>query len=204
MKIILLTIILLISIVTFSQEKIIGKYCSVPIGESDVTCIDFKEKNRFAYVVSGCLGISTTGRGKFELKDEKLNLIFDKAEQVSKNEIKITEFKVKSEKEVKFEFKVRDENGIEIPANILRTSYRKHFFFDELNKVFIVDKNSPKANYRIEFIGYETVELEVDNNTDKIIEVNLFPSQEKVISDKEITLKWIKVNETEFKTGTNF
>ena len=110
------------------------------MGESDVTCIDFKENNRFTYMVSGCLGVSTVGSGKFVMKDEELNLIFDKAEQISKNEIKITESKAKSEKEVKLEFKIKDENGIEIPANVIRTSDRKHFFFDELNKVFIVKK----------------------------------------------------------------
>ncbi|SOS52758.1 conserved hypothetical protein [Tenacibaculum dicentrarchi] len=204
MKIILQTIMLLITITTFSQEKLIGKYCSIPIGESDVTCIDFKENNRFDYFVSGCLGVSAIGSGKFELKDEKLNLVFDKAEQVSKSEIKITESKAKSEKEIKVKFKVKDENGIEIPANVIRTSDRKHFFFDELNKVFLVDKNSPKANYKIEFIGYETLELEIDNSYDKIIEIDLFPAQAKVISDKEISWKWEKVNDNEFKTGTNF
>jgi hypothetical protein len=203
MKTILQTIILLISIVTFSQEKLIGKYC-LTIGEGDATCIDFKENNRFEYEVSGCLGVSAIGSGKFELKNEKLNLIFDKAEQVSKSKIKITDSKGESEKEVKLQFKVKDENGIDIPANIIRTSDRKHFFYDELNKVFIVDKNSPKANYRIEFIGYETLELDINNSSDKIIEIDLFPAQAKVISDKEISWKWEKVNENEFKTGTNF
>ena len=203
MKIIGQTIILLISITTFSQEKLIGKYCSIPLGQSDVTCIDFKENNQFNYFVSGCLGDSATGSGKFELKDEKLNLIFDKAEQISKSEIKIRESKAESNKEVKLKFKVKDENGIEIPANIIRTSNQKHFFFNKLNKVFIVHKNSPKASYQIEFMGYETLKLEIDNNTDKIIEINLFPAQAKVISDKKISWKWEKVNENEFKTGTN-
>ncbi|MCB4806614.1 hypothetical protein LG651_00010 [Tamlana sp. 62-3] len=203
MKIILQTIILLFSIATFSQKKLEGKYCSVPIGESNVTCINFKENNRFDYMVSGCLGVSTIGSGKFELKEETLNLIFDKAEQVLKSEIKITDSKVESEKEVKLKFKVKDENGIEIPANIIRTSDRKHFFFDEVNKVFLVDKNSPKVNYKIEFIGYETIELKIDNSSDKIIEIDLFPDQAKVISDKEISWDWEKVNENEFKTGTN-
>ena len=67
MKKILQIIILLTSILTFSQEKLNGKYCSIPIGESDVTCIDFKENNHFEYSVSGCLGISQIGTGNFEL-----------------------------------------------------------------------------------------------------------------------------------------
>jgi len=64
MKKILQITILLTSILTFSQEKLSGKYCSIPIGESDVTCIDFKQKNQFEYSVAGCLGTSHIGTVK--------------------------------------------------------------------------------------------------------------------------------------------
>jgi len=202
MKPILQTIILLISLVTFSQEKMNGEYC-LTFGEGDATCIDFKENNRFDYVVSGCLGISAIGSGNFELKDENLKLIFDKAEQNSKSIIQIAETETQSEKEINLEFEIKDENGIELPANVIRTSDRKHFFFDELNKIFIVDKNSPKAKYRVEFIGYETLEFEIDHKTDKVINIILFPAQAKVISDKEIIMKWKKINDNEFRTGSN-
>jgi len=202
MKTILQTIILLISLVTFSQEKMNGEYC-LTFGEGDATCIDFKENNRFDYVVSGCLGISAIGSGNFELKDENLKLIFDKAEQNSKSIIKIAETETQSEKEINLVFEIKDENGIELPVNVIRTSDRKHFFFDELNKIFIVDKNSPKAKYRVEFIGYESLELEIDHKTDKVINIILFPTQAKVISDKEIIMKWKKINDNEFRTGSN-
>jgi hypothetical protein len=202
MKPILQTIILLISLVTFSQEKMNGEYC-LTFGEGDATCIDFKENNRFDYVVSGCLGISAIGSGNFELKDENLKLIFDKAEQNSKSIIQIAETETQSEKEINLEFEIKDENGIELPANVIRTSDRKHFFFNELNKIFIVDKNSPKAKYRVEFIGYETLEFEIDHKTDKVINIILFPAQAKVISDKEIIMKWKKINDNEFRTGSN-
>ena len=202
MKQILQTILFLISLVIFSQEKMNGEYC-LTFGEGDATCIDFKENNRFDYVVSGCLGISAIGSGNFELKNENLKLIFDKAEQNSKSIIQIAETETQSEKEINLEFEIKDENGIELPANVIRTSDRKHFFFDELNKIFIVDKNSPKAKYRVEFIGYEPLELEIDHITDKVINIILFPAQAKVISDKEIIMKWKKINDNEFRTGSN-
>ena len=109
--------------------------------------------------------------GKFELKDESLNLIFDKTEQVTKSKIQIIETKAESKKKIKIEFDIKDENGFELPANIIRTSDHKHFFFDEVNRIVAVDKNSPKAKYRVEFIGYETLELEIDNITDKVIKI---------------------------------
>ena len=193
----------MISIVTFSQEKLIGKYCSIPLGESDVTCINFKKNNQFDYVVSGCLGITSIGSGKYELKNDNLNLIFDKTEQTSKSEIQIADNETQSEKESNLKFNIVDENGFELPANVIRTSDRKHFFFDEPNRTFIVDKNSPKAKYKIEFIGYETIELVIEHNTDKEINVTLFPAQAKIISDKELTINWNKINDNEFKTGSN-
>ena len=200
MKPILQTIILLISLVTFSQEQMTGEYC-LTFGEGDATCIDFRENNRFDYVVSGCLGISAIGSGSFELNDENLKLIFDKAEQNSKSIIQIAETETQSEKEINLEFKIKDENGIEIPANVIRTSDRKHFFFDELNKIFIVEKNSPKVKYRVEFIGYETIELEIDHKTDKVITIILFPAQPLLISDKELNWELTEFNKNGFSIG---
>ena len=149
------------------------------------------------------LGISSIGSGKFELKDENLNLIFDYNEPVSGSEIEITESKAESEKEIKLKFIIRDETGFEIPANVLRTTDRKHFFFDEVNKIFNVDKNSPKAKYSIQFIGYETVDLEINNKTDKVINIRLLPKRIRVVSEEELVFKWNKINNTEFKTGSN-
>ncbi len=202
MKNIFQVIILLTAVLTFSQEKLIGEYCSIPIGESGVTCIEFKKDKLFKYKITECLGVSTIGSGKFELKDGSLNLFFDKKDQVSRSTIKITENESKSEKEVKIQFKIKDENGFDIPANIIRLTDQKHFIFDEYTKVFMVDKNSLKANYKIEFIGYETVDIEIENNTDKMIEIQLCPTQAKIISDTKIIMKWEKINDNEFQTGT--
>lgn len=203
MRIIVINLLLFISTLTFSQEKLLGNYCSIPIGESGVICIDFKENNRFYYQVSDCLGITHIGNGKFKLKDENLNLIFDKAEQSLKSKIKITESQSKSKEKINLKFLIVDENEFEIPANIIRTSHTEHFLFDEFKKAYIVDKNSPKTKYKIEFIGYETIEIEIDHKSDKLIHIKLFPVQTKIISDKEINLEWIKLNEDEFKSGQN-
>lgn len=203
MKNIFQVIILLQAVLSFSQEKLIGEYCSIPIGESGVTCIEFKKDKLFEYKITGCLGVSAIGSGKFELKDGSLNLFFDKKDQIPRSTIKITEYDSKSEKEVKLQFKIMDENGFDIPAYIIRLTNKKHFIFDEYTKVFRVDKNSSKANYKIEFIGYETVVTEIESNTDKMIEVQLFPVQAKVISDTKVILKWEKINNNEFKTGLN-
>ena len=203
MKITIQAIILIISLVSFSQETLKGEYCSIPLGESDVTCIKFKKDNLFEYKIVGCLGVSAIGSGKFELKGVDLNLIFDNKEPLFRSKIKITEYESKSEKEIKLQFKIHDENGFYIPANIIRLKDQKQFIFDEFNNVFTVDKNSTKGTYRIEFIGYETVEIEIENNNDKIIEIHLYPSEAKVISETKMIMKWERINENEYKTGPN-
>jgi len=203
MKLILYTFFFLISIVGISQEKMNGKYCSMPMGESGVTCLDFKENNRFEYVLTDCLGVSALGSGKFILDGTSLKLIFDKAKQKPKNKFEITETKTDSKKEVKLKFNIKDKNGFMLPANVIRTTYREHFFYDEMNEVFLVDKNSPKAIYSIELIGYKTLLLDLDNLTNKVIDVVLFSIQPKIISEKELTIRWTKINNDEFETGPN-
>jgi len=199
MKTIFQTILFLISIVTFSQEKLTGKYC-LTFGEGDATCIDFKENNRFDYVKSGCLGIIEIGSGKFELKNKNLNLIFDKTEQVSKRKIKITDIKTENEKEINLTFNIKDENGNELPANIIRPlADRKYFFYDEPNKTFIVYKNSPNAKYSVELMGYETIEIGINHTNDKKISVIMPLERAEIISDTTRTIKLNKFIDNGFK-----
>jgi hypothetical protein len=204
MKKILLKILLFISIVTFSQEKLKGKYCSIPIGESDVTCIDFKEKKRFDYVISGCLGDSEIGSGIFELKNDILKLIFDKKKQTYKSLIKIKEFKPKLEEKVSFKFKITDESDYSLYANVVKKRGNIDFGTFETNIEISQNKNDSIAEYRIFSLGYELVELELDNKTDKVIEIKLSTFQPKLISEKTFTWSLIEIKKNEFKTGKEF
>tara|TARA_R100001369_G_C3261358_1_gene158192 strand:+ start:93 stop:692 length:600 start_codon:yes stop_codon:yes gene_type:complete len=186
---------------TFSQEKLSGKYCSIPIGESDVTCIDFKENNHFEYSVSGCLGISHVGTGIFELKYEILKLTFDKKEQLTKSKVKITEIKSSSEKAIEFEFIIIDENELPVYANIVeKPNVRGFEIYEEKNKIEVEKKNS-KVKYEVLSLGYGTIELELKHNSSKKIEITVYPVQPKVISKKVFEWKLSELNEEEFKTG---
>jgi hypothetical protein len=202
MKKILQIIIFLTSILTFSQEKLSGKYCSIPIGESDVTCIDFKENNNFEYSVSGCLGTSHIGTGIFNLKNKTLKLTFDKKLQPAKNQVKINEIKSSSEKNIEFVFIIKDENELPLYVNIIeKPNVRGYEIYEEKNKIEVEKKNS-KVKYEILSLGYGTVELELEHNSSKIIEVTMFPVQAKVISEKVFEWNLTELNENEFKVGT--
>ncbi|OBX17893.1 MULTISPECIES: hypothetical protein [Bizionia] len=202
MKTILRTIIFLISIVSFSQEKLIGKYC-LTFGEGDATCIDFKDNNRFEYEVSGCLGVSYLGSGVYELIDSNLKLTFDKKEQILKSGIVIKENATESEKETEFKFEIKDENGFEIPIYIMRLSDSKYFRIDEITQNIKIAKNSSIEIYRISFPGYEVIDLKLDSKTDKEIQINLFPVQPLLISDKELNWELTDFSDNGFSVGHN-
>ncbi|MDO6744691.1 hypothetical protein Q4553_08900 [Tenacibaculum soleae] len=200
MKNILQIIILLTSILTFSQEKLNGKYCSIPIGESDVTCIDFKENNQFKYSVAGCLGTSDIGTGIFELKNKTLRLTFDKKEQPTKNIVNIKELKSNSEK-IEFEFVIKDKNGFSLYANVIEQPNIKGFEISKEKNTIEVEKKNSKVKYQILSLGYEIVELELIHNSSKLIEITMFPAQAKVISEKVFEWKLTEINDGKFKTG---
>ena len=201
MKKILQIIIFLTSIMAFSQEKLSGKYCSIPIGESDVTCIDFKENNHFEYFIAGCLGISHIGTGLFELKNETLKLIFDKKEQSTRSKVKITETKSSSEK-IEFEFIIKDENGFKLYAHIREKGEKKYFDLYEKENKIELQKKRLKVTYELFSLGYEFIEIELNHNSSKKIEIIMFPPQAKAISEKVFEWKLTELNEEEFKTGT--
>ena len=200
MKKILQITMLLTSILTFSQEKLIGKYCSIPIGESDVTCIDFKENNQFEYSVAGCLGTSHIGTGIFELKNKTLKLTFDKKEQPTRNIVNIKEVKSNSEK-IEFEFVIKDENGFSLYANVIEQPNIKGFEINKEKNTIEVEKKDSKVKYQIFSLGYEVVELELEHNSSKLIEITMFPVQAKVISEKVFEWNLTEINDGEFKTG---
>jgi len=200
MKKILQITILLTSILTFSQEKLNGKYCSIPIGESDVACLDFKENNQFEYSVAGCLGTSHIGTGVFELKNKTLRLTFDKKEQPTRNIVNIKEVKSNSEK-IEFEFVIKDENGFSLYANVIEQPNIKEFEINKEKNTIEVEKKDSKVKYQILSLGYEIVEFELEHNSSKLIEITMFPVQAKVISDKVFEWNLTEINDGEFKTG---
>ena len=193
-------IILMTSIITFSQEKFSGEYCSIPIGESEVACINFKKNNRFEYSVSGCLGTSQIGTGIFELNNQTLKLTFDKKEQPTKSIVNFKEVKSNSEN-IEFKFVIKDENGIPLYANVVEQPNVKAFEINEEHNTFKAEKKNSKVKYQILSLGFEIVEFELEHNSSKLIEITMSPVQAKVISEKVFEWNLTEINVGEFKTG---
>lgn len=167
MKKILLIIFLIFQIQIYSQDKLIGRYCTILIGESDVTCIDFKENNRFVYRTSSDLGTYKYGIGKYKLKNSSLTLSFDKFDKEFKSEIMTSKIIKVNNDTIVHRIKLIDENGEKMPSV---TIYKEtgEFEFDENisdengNIVFRYLKNQVNENYEVEYFGYERFKFQID------------------------------------------
>ncbi|MDG1572498.1 hypothetical protein OZ410_09235 [Robiginitalea sp. M366] len=195
---------ILITKTGYSQSTLEGKYCSVPIGESDVTCVNFLENNRFKYNVTGCLGVSSIGEGRYELKRSSLKLIFDKKEQLINSKVDIRSKPSMSDKEVKFEFNIKDQYGGPIFVFATDKTNGKDIGIDYEENKLILPKSDEKVIYEIHSVGYPSVELELDKNSDKVIDIILYEGQPQVIS--ESTVKWnlTEMKSNEFKIGKEY
>ena len=87
-------------------------------------------------------------------------------------------------------------------VNIIeKPNVRRYEIYEEKNKIEVEKKNS-KVKYEILSLGYGIVELELEHNSSKIIEITMFPVQAKVISEKVFEWNLTELNENEFKVGT--
>ena len=193
-----------IAINVSSQDNLKGKYCSLSPGESDVICVDFKENNRFEYKNTGCLGVNSIGEGSYQLKRFTLKLIFDRKEQLIKSTVTITEKPAASDKEVVFVFNIKDQYGGPIFVFATEIGGNKDIGINREENKIILPKSNDKVNYEIHAVGYETVELELVKNTDKVIDIILFEGQPLVISERTIRWKLRDIKADEFKTGKEY
>ena len=66
-----------------------------------------------------------------------------------------------------------------------------------------VKKNDLKMRYEALSIGYETTEFDLEHNSSKVINIQMFPVQPQVISEEVFEWKLIELNSDEFKTDSN-
>jgi len=200
-----LLIFFLLSIGLFSQEKLIGNYCASYNSGYDAVCIEFFKNNRFEYRVSGCLGISDYGKGKFVLKKSELILKFDKIEQGFKSEIKISKISEKKTDSIYHKFKILDLQGLPLPVNVLKKSepinYDKTQAGFDGNIIITNLKSNKPEKYEISFLGYERLPLTIENKNSQEITIKLAMEQPKPISGNIITLKVNEVKSEYFKVG---
>jgi hypothetical protein len=208
MKKILLIILLFISAVSFSQNELSGKFChSFNDGFSGV-CINFKNNNRFEYEVGGCLGVENFGKGKYQLKDNLLNLIFDKDSAQFQSNIKIETLEFRDRKDsIDLIFHIVEKANPEepLPAMIFQESDSYEFekgrqTNNEGRLTITKPLNQKSEKYRVLFLGLERFEFTLENDHTKKVTIELAPEAPQIISDKVLTLPLRKITPDLFIT----
>lgn len=195
---------MLFSTVLYPQVELYGKYCSIAIGEADVTCLDFLEDNRFKYVVTGCLGVSRIGEGRYELNKATLKLLFDKIERPPLSKVEIAEKPSISNQEVTFEFNIQDQYGQPIFVFATEKGSNKDVGIDYEENKLVLRKSNEKITYEIHAVNYETVEVELSKDSDKIIEITLYERPPMIISEQTFRWKLTSIEANEFKIGMEY
>lgn len=180
--------ILTFSLVSCGTGKLQGIYCHSFNGGYDSTCMTFNKKGDFVYKTSGDLGTYLTGKGKYDLKDNVLKLSFEKDSVIQKSEMIIEDWSFRDDEEtdsIDLIFKVYDAFNKELP--LYATIFEESEDFANVNAngalTITKPKNRKAENYKIGFIGYETLEVVLTHDSTKEIKVTLYPAQPQVISD---------------------
>jgi hypothetical protein len=212
MKKILLIILLLFQITLFSQEKLKGNYCTIPIGKSDITCFDFKENSRFLYSISGCLGTEKYGNGTFKLENSILILTFDNIiiKDLSKK-IQTSKIDRIHNDSIIHKFKFIDIDGEKIKGvNLLRKTEEFNFSGEIANEKgeirFSYLSENVNENYEASLIGYETLKFKLpnDENYEIIIVLEkpkpiLINGEKKIYEFEKVDSGIIKIQGMEYR-----
>ncbi len=186
MKTYFLYILCFFSLLEVKGQKLKGTFCTIPLGEGDVSCIEFKNDNRFSFRNSGCLGLNSYGEGNFEIIKSKVILTFDDVVVEPNNDVYIENRPPIDENWLNLEFEVLDKEGVSI-------DYATVAVKDEDIKVYRsteyipIPKSTDSTICYISAVGYETLELKLDQLTSKYVKINLGDYRPEQITNKTYT-----------------
>jgi len=203
MKRTVIIIILLFSFSVSAQEKLVGEFCTIPIGESDVACYNFIENHNFEFTVSGCLGISTYGKGKYTLNDDTLLLNFDSGKGSENSSISLKNLNTISKDSIIVKLKVTDQNGTGIAAKIypkdmdlMDFDFEKNYADIDGNWIWKDKKDNGLKYFVISEVGYVELEFAMDMGKSQEINIVLAPPSPDSISSKDLSKK-LKIEDSD-------
>ncbi len=207
-------VIIIFNLLLFSSckaQKLEGAYCHSFNSGYDVSCLTFKENNRFTYKTSGDLGTYITGKGNYSLMRNTLKLDFDKDSLIQKSEVTIKDLSHKDKREtdsIDLIFKIYDGHNNEIPfpgAFIHNVSEdisvsKQNSSNRDGHATISQPKNSRTETFKVGSIFYEKIDITVKNDATKEIEVILYPEQPNKISDTTFIYYIKKIDKKSFLT----
>ena len=189
-----------------AQNKLEGRYF---LSHPKFLIIDvhdsytFSKDGTFTFQSNGDLGPINHGHGKYELSKKYLTINFATKKGLSRSKVNIETIPEDQKSDsVEFHFEFYDlENEMEVPATIYK------FFEDKSkNKLFqsntngicnlILPKGQEVQTYTVSYLGYETIELTLTNDTSKSVKIGMARDIGKQIFGKSSSFKIIKFSKT--------
>lgn len=185
-----LILLLLITTISSCASKVTeGKYCNSFNGGYSSQCIDFNNRHTFNWQTSTDFGPPTIGQGKYEVKNNKLYLIFkkDSLNYESKGEVLNTE--VPGKDEVSLVIKVVDEQNMPSPnARITINGNKGERYFSDIEgliKIQHIPKNEDPIEILVEPLDFlESYNFNYTPNKNANLLVTLYKAKPKLITDK--------------------
>jgi hypothetical protein len=193
---------------SFAQRKLSGKFCHSINGGYTAVCIDFKESNRFEYVVTGDLGIESMGKGNYCLQRKNLKLNFEKDSTDFKSLLKIEKWEDKDRLDsIDLIFNIIEKGNTNEPiAGVILKEHQS----GRIEKTFQTDsngyltmtkpRNQALENYSIASIGLERYEFTLTLDSTQIVFISLAPDSPKIISDQILILEMSQIKHRSFIT----
>ncbi|MEN2283130.1 hypothetical protein AAGF08_13385 [Algoriphagus sp. SE2] len=166
---------------SFAQKKLEGKYWLKSSKIIDVySQYEFSKDGTFTLETGGDLGPEFYGHGKYTLSKDSLILNFSSSQDSIKSSILIKkEESALINDSVEFKFKFYDlENEMDLPATIFKffeDKSKNKYFQSNVNGVcnIFLPKGKEIQTYTISLLGYESFELELENDSSKTITIGL-------------------------------
>ncbi|WP_106134090.1 hypothetical protein [Mongoliibacter ruber] len=201
MKKILPLIFLIISVDSFCQDQLSGKFCNSFNDGYSVVCIEFLENNSFKYELIGCLGVENFGKGEYQLTSNQIKLIFDEDSSKIQSSIKVENLKFRDRRdsiEIVFHIVEKANQKEPLPAMIFQES--DSFEFEKVkqansngNLILLKPKNRETEKYNVLFLGYERFEFTLENHQSKNVTIELAPEAPEIISNRVFTIDLSKI-----------
>lgn len=176
-----------------SQNQMSGNYC-YGFNDGDGNCIDFLDSNRFNWESTGDMGTYYVGSGRYSFEDEKLILRFDRNIEGNPPNLNIESFPADSDNEVDLRFRILDNHKQSLPG--VRVTVRQDsllIFQSDINGYLeinsLLKESKPVKIELSNLLGYQNLEFELIPDSDKEINLVLYPQQPEIISDQTIQFK---------------
>jgi len=188
---------------SFSQKRLTGKYCLSWVGGiSGGTCVKFLENREFSWETGGDMGISSSGRGYYEINESQLFLKFNNDTLTYDSTVKLIETIDKKRDSISLKLKFIDFQKQPVAGlTIILDNTQK--YQSDINGILEI-KNIRRSEHALtihtnNLYALENYSFKIIPKVDTSVLITLHPQKPKLISNETFTYKIVEKSDQELK-----